>query len=178
MHFSVDAEGDGGAETGPAGGTGRIDAQVTGVAGFVLPALHLGEETGDVGGGILLGTAVAGGMDAGIAAQDVHLETGVIGKTVQAGPFVDIPGLLQGVGPEGVSGFGDIFGDADLGGRDEFEPFAQNFLRFPQFAGVAGGKNNLHRHSFVESLKDTPFFLNFVSWHTLCVYPNPEYERN
>ena len=169
MHFPADDERDRGAETGPAGGVGRVDAQIAGIGGLVLPALHLSEETGDVGGGVLLGTAVAGGMDAGVAAQDVHLETGVVGKAVQAGVLVDVLSLLQGVGPEGVAGFGDFFGNAGLGGRDEFEPFAQNLLRLTQLAGIAGSKNDLHRHSFVESLKDTPFFLNFVSWHTLCV---------
>jgi hypothetical protein len=90
-------------------------------------------------------------MDPGIAAQDVHFQAGIIGKTIQTGPVVDVLGLLQRIGPEGVSGFGDIFGNAGLGGRDEFEPFAQNLLRLRSLPGLPVAKT-----IFIDTLSLNP----------------------
>ena len=54
-------------------------------------------------------------------------------------------GFLQGIGPEGFARFGDIFGDAGFGGRDELETLAEDLAGLTQLAGIAGGKYNLHK---------------------------------
>ena len=110
----------------------------------MFAAGHLGEEAGDVGVGVLFGTAVPGGVDAGFAGEDLDLQAGVVGEAVHAGFLIDVLGLLQRIGPQGVPRFGDIFGDAGFGRRDELETLAQDLLRLAQFAGIAGGKNDFH----------------------------------
>ena len=84
-------------------------------------------------------------MDARGPAQDLDLQAGVVGEAVQTGLFVNVLGFLQGIGPEGVARFGDIFGNAGFGGGDELEALAQDLAGLAQLAGIAGGKNNLHK---------------------------------
>ena len=151
MLLSVEDQGDGGAETGFAGGFRRGDAVCTGDGGLLFAARHFGQELRDIGGRVALGPAIAGGMDAGTAAEDIDLEAGIVGKAVQAGLVIDVLGLLQRVGPEGISRLGDFFGNAHLGGRDEFETFAENGQCFVEFAGIVGGKDDLHKSQFLDT---------------------------
>ena len=96
-------------------------------------------------GRVLLRAAVAGGVDARGAAQDLDLQAGVVGEAVQAGLFVNVLGFLQGIGPEGFARFRYIFRNAGFGGGDEFETFSEDLAGLAQLAGIAGGKNNLHK---------------------------------
>ena len=142
---SADDEGDGRAETGPAVGVGRVESVFARDGGLPLAAGHFPEEPGDVVGRVLLGAAVAGGMDAGRPGQDFDFQAGVVGEAVQAGLFVNVLGFLQGIGPEGFTRLGNIFGDAGFGGGDKLEPFSEDLAGLAQLAGIASGKDDLHK---------------------------------
>ena len=148
MLFASDDEGDGGAEPRFPGRFRRRDSQVAGSGGFYLPPGHFGQEPGNVGGRVFLRSAIAGGMHARSSAKDIDFQAGIIGKTIHPGLLIDILSLLQRIGSKGVTCFRNLFGNTGFHRGDQFEPLPQDFLRFPQFSGIAGGKNNLHKYSF------------------------------
>ena len=145
VFFSMQDQRDGSAETRPAGGVGRVEAVGAGNGGLAFAAGHLPEEPGDVVGRVLLRAAITGGVDAGGTGEDLDLQAGVVGEAVQAGLFVYVLGFLQGIGPEGLARLGDIFGNAGFGGRDELETLSEDLAGLTQLAGIAGGKNDLHK---------------------------------
>ena len=134
----------------------NLESVLAGDGGLALAAGHFPQEPGDVVGRVLLRAAVAGGVDAGRPGQDFDLQAGVVGEAVQAGLFVNVLGFLQGIGPEGLARFGYIFRNADFGGRDELETFSEDLAGLAQLAGIAGGKNYLHKQLQLTPQRLTP----------------------
>lgn len=127
-------------EMGPVVQQQGHDRAEAGGAGRVRDLGELGEELGDVRVEIMARGGVAGGMDAGRAAERVDLEAAVVGEAVEARPQPDIFRFLEGVGTKRVPRFRDFFRDAEVGGREQFEVRSEDFRRFAQLPEVAGGK--------------------------------------
>ena len=92
-----------------------------------------------------MAAAVPGAVDAGRAAQRVHLQAGVIGHGGQTRQRADGLGLDAGILRKGGAGLLRLAGDAQL--LLAFDLMAlglQNAAQFLEFAGVAGGGADQH----------------------------------
>ena len=93
---------------------------------------------------VMAGAGVARRVDAGRAAQGVHLQARVVREARQAGALEEIGSLLQGVLLQGFPRLGNLLGDARLRERNDLEIRAEHLRCFAEFAGVGGGENDLH----------------------------------
>ena len=91
------------------------------------------------------------------AAQRVHLQARVVGEAGQAGALEKIARFLQGVLLQGTPRLGDVFGDAQRSGRNDFKIRSEDLGSLAELAGVAGGENDLHNRG-----KGTILMLIFV----------------
>ena len=135
--LSAQDKGDGSAEAGRARGVWRTLAVGAGHGGLLFTAGHLREELVHIGLRVPRRTGITGRLDAGCAAQDVYFQTGIVGKAIQSRFFVNIIGFLEGIGPQGVSGFGDVFGNTYFCGGNELKALAKDFFGLLEFSRVA-----------------------------------------
>ena len=87
---------------------------------------------------------VAGGIDAGGAAEGVDLKAAVVGETAFAETVEKELRLQQRILGEGAAGFLGFAFHPGIPGAEHLERRPQNLAGLPQFSGIAGRKIDFH----------------------------------
>ena len=85
-------------------------------------------------------SSIAGAVYAWGTAKSVYLKPGVVGKAVYVVVVKDVAGLLQGVGFERLSRFGNVCFATDILQREHLYPIGQYLANLRKFVLVVGSK--------------------------------------
>ena len=107
--------------------------------------LQLEEELAYVGVEVVSFAGVAGAVDPRGTSQRIHLQARVVREAVAAQPLVQVLRFLDGILFQGVARLRDLFVNAQVVGRQEFELFSQDFPGFAEFPAVGRRKNDFHK---------------------------------